>query len=296
MNPGDVLVILMAVLWLVFLEGLLSADNALVMAMMVRHLPKNEQMRVLWYGMWGAFVFRFIAVFLAKLLLRFWALEVVGGVYLVYLAAAHFLAKSSQAEAESQGQRFGTGFWASVISVELADIAFSIDSILAAVAVGQGLPESIGENGVYAIVVTGGILGIITMRYIAGYFLILLERFRGLEPGAYGLVAWIGLKLITSGLHRGKVIHAELNPWVFWLGMLAILVMGFLYQPKSPPPPEESIEIIDEWFGVGGDAGHASPGQGEPPGSDGDDRPDGAPGEGGPSGRPPAAGLPARPS
>ena len=51
-----------AVLWLVFLEGLLSADNALVLAMMVRHLPKEKQKRALRYGIWGAFAFRFIAV------------------------------------------------------------------------------------------------------------------------------------------------------------------------------------------------------------------------------------------
>src|SRR5439155_10457743 len=90
LNMGIVPLIVITVLWLVFLEGLLSADNALVLAMMVRHLPKDEQKRALRYGIWAAFVFRAIAVGMAKALLAFWFLKVLGGVYLLYLAIAHF--------------------------------------------------------------------------------------------------------------------------------------------------------------------------------------------------------------
>src|SRR3954447_15595973 len=88
-DPSDLPMIGGTVLWLVFLEGLLSADNALVLAMMVRHLPKLEQKRALRYGIWGAFAFRVVAVLMAKILLNFWYLKVVGGLYLLYLAVAH---------------------------------------------------------------------------------------------------------------------------------------------------------------------------------------------------------------
>ena len=244
---NNVPLITVTVLWLVFLEGLLSADNALVLAMMVRHLPKDQQKRALRYGMWGAFIFRFIAVLLAKVLLDFWYLKVAGGLYLAYLAAAHFLSKSREDDAESSMRRFGKGFWGTVISVELADIAFSIDSILAAVAMASGLPpDRVGESGKVAIVVTGGILGIVTMRFVAGYFIILIEKYRGLEPGAYGLVAWIGLKLIIGGLYDAKFLHTEMNEWVFWIGLLLILLIGFIYKPKSPPPPPDSMDLARE--------------------------------------------------
>ena len=56
---------------LVLLEGLLSADNALVLAVMVRHLPKNQQRRVLFWGIWGAVGFRVLALLLSSILLQF---------------------------------------------------------------------------------------------------------------------------------------------------------------------------------------------------------------------------------
>ncbi|GAC1474012.1 MAG: TerC family protein [Isosphaeraceae bacterium] len=228
------------ILSLVFLEGLLSADNALVLAMMVRHLPKPQQKRALRYGMTGAFAFRLIAVAFAKVLLDFWYLKVVGGLYLLYLVVAHFAFKGEGVDG-AKSRRFGSGFWGTVVSVEIADIAFSIDSILAAVAMADGLPVRFGENTKFAVVVTGGILGIITMRFVAGYFILLLDRFKGLEAGAYGLVAWIGLKLVIGGLHDARWIHFELKEWLFWLGMLAIVVLSLLYKPRLDPTDEEAI-------------------------------------------------------
>src|ERR1700740_50671 len=90
---SDVPMVVMTVLWLVFLEGLLSADNALVLAMMVRHLPRTQQKRALRYGIWGAIAFRLVAVLLAKFLLDFWFLKVVGGLYLLYLAVARVVSR-----------------------------------------------------------------------------------------------------------------------------------------------------------------------------------------------------------
>jgi YkoY family integral membrane protein len=245
---GDIPFVIVTVLWLVFLEGLLSADNALVLAMMVRHLPKAQQKRALRYGIWGAFIFRGVAVALASILMNFWILKVVGGLYLLYLAVAHFITGDG-GDGKVKARRFGQGFWGTVVSVEIADIAFSIDSILAAVAMATGLPPRIEDHAKYAIVVTGGILGIVAMRLVAGRFIILLDRFKGLEAGAYGLVAWIGLKLTASGLYNRRLLASEMNEWVFWLGMLTIVIVSLFYRPRRSAPGPEDVErsqIIEE--------------------------------------------------
>jgi YkoY family integral membrane protein len=254
---SDLPLIAWYVLTLVVLEGLLSADNALVLAVMVRHLPRKQQKRALRYGLWGAFGFRLIAVLLSAVLMRFWIFKVIGGLYLVYLALAHFLgAHGSSAgehgmDASGKIDTWRKSFWGTVVSVELADVAFSIDSILAAVGMAESLPERYGDNWKLAIVYIGGVLGIITMRYVAGYFIVLLDRFGGLATAAYLLVAWIGLKLVVGGLHSGGKLDAEIPGWLLWSVMLGIAAIGPLLPSKEVEP-----------------AGHGR-GPGEEPSSDG---------------------------
>lgn len=247
---SDVPLVAWYVLTLVILEGLLSADNALVLAVMVRHLPAEQQRRALRYGLWGAFGFRLIAVLLSAVLMRFWVTKVLGGLYLVYLSVAHFLG-SEGAGAGPSGEGAGAGgwrtwrrsFWGTVVSVELADIVFSVDSILAAVGMAESLPDRYGDGWKLAIVYTGGVLGIITMRFVAGYFILLLNRFGGLAAAAYGLVAWIGVKLVVSGFHSGGQIAGEIPSWLFWSVMMAIAVAGFFIRPSAPETRELDEEM-----------------------------------------------------
>jgi YkoY family integral membrane protein len=237
---------------LVLLEGLLSADNALVLAVMVRHLPKNQQRRVLFWGIWGAVGFRVLALLLASVLLHFWICKVVGGGYLLYLALSHFYRRRYSATHSGDDQTAAPGgwlrsFWGTVTSITVADIAFSIDSILAAVGMAEGFPDHFGEWAKFSIVLIGGVLGIITMRFVVRYFLILLERFPGLEEGAYYLVAWIGLKLVLSGYHQFiskvpelKHLAFHIPEPLFWVVMLLIAAVSLAKKPGARLAAETS--------------------------------------------------------
>jgi YkoY family integral membrane protein len=255
---------------LVFLEGLLSADNALVLAIMVRHLPTKERRRVLRYGIWGAIGFRFVAVLMSSVLLKFWICKVVGGLYLLYLAISHFLqlddrdGKLSPVEGGRvpESGAVTRGFWKTVTSITMADIAFSIDSILAAVAMADSFPNRFGPNWKLLIVYVGGVLGIITMRFVVGYFVVLLERFPGLAEGAYFLVAWIGVKLFASGIHDallGSGIDESIlkwfhiPEWLFWSVMLLIAVISLLVKPKSHPPEDRDVKASLDFLDRGSD-------------------------------------------
>jgi YkoY family integral membrane protein len=251
---------------LVFLEGLLSADNALVLAIMVRHLPKKERRRVLRWGIWGAIGFRFIAVLMSSVLLKFWICKLVGGLYLLYLAISHFVWRgdgdSDRSALEAgpatlNARLVSRSFWKIVASVTLADIAFSIDSILAAVAMGNSFPSRFGPNWQLFIVYVGGVLGIITMRFVVGYFVILLERFPGLAEGAYVLVGWIGIKLIASGIHDALLARGldeeilrwfHIPEWLFWSVMLLIAVISLLIKPKSAQPQDRDVKASLDYF------------------------------------------------
>src|SRR3954469_5588544 len=75
---------------LVVLEGVLSIDNALVLGLLAKRLPKHLQNRALTYGLVGAFAFRVIAIFTAAILLEWRIVKLLGGAYLIYVAVKHF--------------------------------------------------------------------------------------------------------------------------------------------------------------------------------------------------------------
>lgn len=131
---------------LVLIESLLSVDNAAVLAIMVLKLPPQQRKKALKYGIVGAYVFRGICLLLATYLIRIWWLKCLGGMYLLYLTIHWWFGKQKSKvkhdeeieKKENKLYRMTVGkvgpFWATVISVEIMDIAFSLDNVFAAVA------------------------------------------------------------------------------------------------------------------------------------------------------------------
>lgn len=215
-----------AIGFLVFLEGILSIDNALVLALIVSGLPHHLHKKALTYGIVGAVVFRIMAISVASYLMEWRWVKFVGGGYLLYLALKFFLEKwKGKDEAPEGKQAEQRNFWMTVLIVELTDIAFAIDSILTAVALTKKL----------WVVVTGGIIGLLMMRFAASLFIKMLEKFPRFEPTAYLLVLVIGIKLVIDGLHLPFIdFHSASNPafWVFWGAMAICLLYGFT-RPKK---------------------------------------------------------------
>lgn len=206
-----------AVFFLVFLEGILSLDNALVLALMVRHLPAKEQRRALTWGIWGAFAFRFVSLFFLTHLMGLNWIKWVGGGYLIYLGGKHLLFGETQEEGKTIG---AMSFWRTILMVELMDIAFSVDSILAAVSLTQN----------YWVVMLGGVLGIVMMRFAASVFIKLVSKFPRMESTAYLMVLVIGVKLTLQGFDLPMVdFHSSRSPasWLFYGSMLAAIAYGF---------------------------------------------------------------------
>src|SRR5215212_218423 len=91
-EPHDLAVIAL----LIVLEGVLSIDNALVLGLLARRLPEHQRKKALTYGLIGAFVFRFIAIATATFLLKWTVFKLLGGGYLVYVAAKYFFFESGE--------------------------------------------------------------------------------------------------------------------------------------------------------------------------------------------------------
>lgn len=263
---------------LVLLEGALSIDNALVLGLLAKRLPKEQQKKALTYGLIGAFAFRFMAVFMASLLLEWRSVKLLGGGYLVYIAVKHLffeahgddgeLAISAEGKPtlvhEVTGQPLTEAeenveieqraplplpkevrspqyakFWPTVAVIELTDVAFAVDSILAAIGVVGSPPKGHPEDALHPklwVVILGGLLGVVLMRFAAVIFIKLLERFPRFSTSAYLLVLVIGGKLLVDwGFNTKEHPHtvdfhspSALTFWLFWGLMAACFASGFL--------------------------------------------------------------------
>lgn len=268
---------------LVLLEGALSIDNALVLGLLAKRLPKEQQKKALTYGLVGAFVFRFIAVFTASWLIEWRIVKLIGGGYLAYIAIKHMFFEAGEGDGEVHVSGSGaptlvhevTGqplteaeevqeieqraplpvpdaaksprtakFWPTVMVIELTDIAFAVDSILAAMGVLPPKPADYPTDAVHPklwVVIVGGLLGVILMRFAAVIFIKLLERFPRFSTAAYVLVLVIGGKLLIDWWFNTKDhphavdFHSPSSVafWLFWGSMFVAFATGFI--PKKKP-------------------------------------------------------------
>jgi len=225
---------LITIALLVALEGLLSADNAMVLAVLVLGLPRAQQQKALRYGILGAFAFRAAATAGAAYMIQLLWVHLLGGLYLLYLPYQHFFGHGgTETRREPKPARpwLGmTAFWATVVRVELTDIVFAIDSILVAVAMSNKL----------WVIITGGILGIIAMRLVIGQLLALVRRYPALVDGAFIIIAWVGLKLLVEYFHGLGWIHFEIPRWLS-LGLIVVIFgLSFLYARRHGPVPDDT--------------------------------------------------------
>lgn len=244
MEYGWVLIVLVA------LEGLLAADNALVLAIMVKHLPEEDRKKALFYGLAGAFVFRFASLFAISYLVDVWQVQAIGAIYLLFMSINHIFRKFVKGKTNQEDQKEvkkGSGFWMTVFKVELADIAFAVDSILAAVALAVTLPNtplpSIGglDGGKFLVVFTGGMIGLIIIRFAANVFVNLLQKRPGLEIAAFIIVGWVGVKLAVYTLSHPALSvlpesFATSHEWkiTFYVVLILIAVCGWLFSKEKP--------------------------------------------------------------
>lgn len=202
---------------LVIMEVLLSVDNALVLAAMVSHLKGREQTLALRAGMIGAYVLRGVALVFASVLIANTWLRLFGAAYLFYLMSKK-LADDHDQEQAGKSELANRSFWYTVLMVELADLSFSIDNVITAVALSPKL----------WVIIAGTFIGIAAMRFVAGYFAKLMKDYPALELASYLLVGYVGLQLLAH-----ELFHFEVAA-VAKLGIiLSIVAMTLIYDRSA---------------------------------------------------------------
>jgi len=230
--------VVLIVLQLIFLEGILSIDNAAVLGALVVPLPNDEEIpwpkrvakfaarfnpllgkqriAALRVGLLGAYVGRGAMLFLASFLIHNSWIRLVGAAYLIRLAFNELGDTTPDVETEEERREAlkANSFWVVVLTVELMDLVFSIDNVIAAVSL---------SNELWVVLVGVGI-GILTMRFAAGLFSYAVEREPILKEAAYILILNIGIQLILE-----QVWHVEISDVLRFMISAGIILGALAY-------------------------------------------------------------------
>ncbi len=214
---------------LVALETSLSADNAVALASLVQHMEDQEhQRKALNWGMVGAFILRIVLLLTATWVIQFWQFEVAGALYLLWLAGKYFWDRFSASEDDSENsdslKNQGNSLWQVIPLIDVTDLAFSLDSVTTAVAL---------SNETW-LVMTGCLMGVVTLRFLAGLFVELLSKFTYLQDAAYVTVLGVALRLMF------KALLPEYTPpeWVVLTFIAILFAWGF---SKRALPEEQFL-------------------------------------------------------
>ena len=235
LRPSDLITIAL----LVVLEGLLSADNAMVLAVLVLGLPRNSSDRRCATASSAPSPSAPWRRCLRRYLIQLRLVQLIGGLYLLWLPYQHFFGGGdARSGARLRRRRPWLGlsaFWATVVKVELTDIVFAIDSILVAVAMSPKL----------WVIITGGLLGILAMRMVIGQLLAIVRRYPALVDGAFVIIAWVGIKLLIEYAHSLGWIHFEVPKWLS-LGLIVVIFAASLLYARQAGAASRCRVIDDE--------------------------------------------------
>ena len=208
---------------LIFLEAVLSADNAIALAAIAQGLDNEKlERQALNLGLVVAYVLRITLLLTATWVQKYWEFELIGAAYLLWLVFQHFTSEEDEEDADRE-PRFKSLLQAIPV-IAFTDLAFSLDSVTTAIAVSDNK----------WLVIIGTTIGIITLRFMAGLFIRWLDEFVYLEDAGYITVAFVGVRLLL------RVVNEALVPpqWIIITAIAIILAWGF--SKRTVPIVEET--------------------------------------------------------
>jgi YkoY family integral membrane protein len=209
---------------LISLEAVLSADNAIALAAIAQGLHDQKlQNSALNIGLLLAYVLRMVLILTATWVVQFWQFELFGALYLLWLVFRYFHA---QGEINPQQRQFKfSSLWQAIPMIAVTDLAFSLDSVTTAIAVSDQI----------WLIIAGGTIGVITLRFLAELFIRWIEEYTYLEDAGFITVGFVGLRLLL------KVIQPQLVP-PEWL-MISLIIGMFIWGFSAKNVPDTSKEL-----------------------------------------------------
>jgi tellurite resistance protein TerC len=240
MSAQELLAGLSVIAGLVILEGLLSVDNVLGIAALARELPQHQQRKAIKIGLFLAYLFRVLALFVAGWLATNTWVRWLGAGYLIWLMSSHLTKghahdvggqlidedpANDAAPVATTGPRT---MKVVLLQIGLMDLSLSIDNVIAAVGLAPKTPT--GDPVMWPIY-AGVLIAILALQQIAPHAVNLLKKYPILEPTAFVLIGYVGMLLISEEAYHvitGAPIH--LPVYAKFVGILIIIWIALFYE------------------------------------------------------------------
>jgi YkoY family integral membrane protein len=216
---------------LIILEAVLSADNAIALAAIAQGLGDRKlQQKALNFGLVLAYLFRVGLILTATWIMKYWQFELAGALYLLWLVFNYFRS-DDEPDHKHHSLEFKS-FWQAIPMIAVTDLAFSLDSVTTAIAIADDL----------WLILIGGAIGVITLRFLAELFITWLTEFTHLEDAGFVTVGLVGLRLLL------RVINPDLVPpeWVMIVAIAGLFTWGFSKRNLVEIQSESPSAIVNE--------------------------------------------------
>jgi tellurite resistance protein TerC len=225
---------------LVVLEGLLSVDNVLGIAALANELPGHQQKKAIRIGLFLAYLFRVMALFVAGWLATTTWVRWLGAGYLIWLMSSHLtkghahdvgevlIDDDASNDARPIQRTAPRGLRVVLLQIGLMDLSLSIDNVIAAVGLAPKLPN--GDPVMWPIY-TGVLIAILALQQIAPHAMNLLKKYPILEPTAFVLIGYVGVLLVSEEAYHlitGAPVH--LPAYFKFVGILIIIWVALFYE------------------------------------------------------------------
>ena len=213
---------------IIWINIILSGDNAVVIALAARSLPAEQQKKAILFGSGAAVVLRIGLTVVAAKLLELSYLQIVGGILLLWVG-------TQLLHGEDDGDGDGNekaGLWVAIRTILIADLVMSLDNVIAVAAAAKGS---------MTLLILGLAISIPLVVFGSQMMIKLMDRFPIIIWFGAGLIGWVAGETIVSDVAIKSIVEA--NGWLHYvtpaLGAALVLGIGKMTNSKSPKQPAE---------------------------------------------------------
>ncbi|MEQ8235947.1 MAG: TerC family protein [Syntrophomonadaceae bacterium] len=212
---------------IVIIDLVLAGDNAIVIGLAARHVPKQHQKKVILWGTAGAIVVRSLLTLIVVWLLNIPGLLLAGGLLLVWIAY-----KLLVQEKKHGGMELGDNLWSAVKTIVIADVVMGLDNVLAVAG---------AAHGSFLLVVVGLLISIPIVVWGSTIILTWVERYPSIIYLGAGVLAWTAAKMIADEplLNQLFLDYSMLKLGLGPLVVTAVLLLGAIRNRKTKADHEE---------------------------------------------------------